>query len=89
MKVMQGIFKSTLPHKEMNIHNLRLKCRCKFITLSEMEDGRMQFLMEPRCLKHLLKYVQWKYGNKAVPMNGLRLDYKWNEYSDGTTGIIK
>jgi len=89
MKVMEGMFKSTLPHKEVNIHNLLLHCRCNFITLKQMNDGRIQFLMEPKCLKHLLKYAEWKFLHRVVPMNGLRLDYKWNEYSDGTTGIIK
>jgi len=89
MRSMQGQFRSTLPHKDMNIHNLMLKCKCNFITLKLMEDGRMEFLMEPRCLKHLLNYAEWKFLNRAVPMNGLKLDYKWNEYSDGTTDTIK
>lgn len=89
MRVMQGEFKSTLPYREMNIHNLTLHCKCNFITLKEMEDGRTEFLMEPKCLKHLLKYAEWKFLNRVVPMNGLNIDYKWDEYSDGTTEIIK
>jgi len=89
MRHMQGEFISTLPHKEMNIRNLTLDCKCNFITLKEMENGKMQFLMEPKCLKHLLKYTQWKYSNKAIRLNNLKISYKWNEYSDGTTEAIK
>jgi len=89
MKVMEGQFKVTLPYKEMNIHNLTLRCRCNFITLNKMDDGRYEFLMEPKCLKHLLKYAEWKLADTAVHMNGLQLDYKWNECSDGSTESIK
>lgn len=91
MKVMEGHFKSTLPYKELNIRNLKLHCSCRFITLKKMKDGsgRVQFLMEPKCLKHLLKYAEWKLGNKETPMKGLNLDYTYNEYPDGTTGVIK
>ncbi len=86
---MQGEFTSKLPHKEMNIKNLTLDCKCNFIALKEMGDGRMQFLMEAKCLKHLLKYSEWKLSNKVVPLKNLRVSYKWNVMSDGTTEIIK
>ena len=86
---MQGEFTSKLPHKEMNIKNLTLDCKCNFITLKEMEDKRMQFLMEPKCLKHLLKYAEWKLLNRVVQLKNLNISYKWNEYSDGTTEAIK
>ncbi len=86
---MQGEFTSKLPHREMNINNLTLDCKCNFITLKEMGNGKMQFLMEPKCLKHLLKYAEWKLLNRVVQLRNLQISYKWNEYSDGTTGIIK
>jgi hypothetical protein len=45
--------------------------------------------MEPRCLKHILKYKEWKLKNKAVPLNGLELEYRYDMYEDGNTGVIE
>ena len=76
MRVLEGEFVSRLPHK-MSIKNLRVDCKCKLITLQEMEDGRLQFLMEAKCLKHIIKYIQWKMGNTAIYMKGLKLTYSY------------
>ena len=88
MRVMEGQFVSVLPFKDMNINNLSLQCKCRFITIKEMEDKRYQFFMEPRCLKHLLKYAEWKMANTAVSMKGLKLNYKYNIHRDGSSEAI-
>ncbi len=74
MRILEGEFTSILPHK-MSIKNLRTDCSCNIITLKEMQGGRLQFLMEAKCLKHIIKYIQWKMSNTAVSMNGIKLTY--------------
>lgn len=89
MRIMEGQFVSVLPFKGMSIRNLSLQCKCRFISLTEMNDKRYQFYMEPRCLKHLLKYAEWKLSSTAVPMKGLKINYKYNVYRDGSSESIK
>ena len=89
MRVMEGQFTSVVPYKAMNINNTKLQCKCRFITLKEMEDKRIQFLMEAKCLKHIIKYAQWKMSNTVVHLKGLRINYSYHEMSDGSTEAIK
>jgi len=89
MRVMEGQFTSVVPYKAMNIHNTSLQCKCRFITLKEMENKKMQFLMEAKCLKHIIKYAQWKMASSAVFIKGLKINYTYNEMSDGSTEAIK
>lgn len=85
---MTGFFKTTLPFKSPNTRNLKFECSCKLLNL--IDEGSYQyFSMAPRCLKHIMKYIQWKIANKSTPMNGLKLTYIWNVYNNGTTGIIE
>jgi len=87
--ILIGEFKKMFMFKEVNTKNLTTQCRCRFLTLNERTDGIIEFTMKAKCLKHILKYSQWKLSNTAVNMNGLKLDYKYNQYSDGRTEVIK
>jgi len=89
MRTMQGEFVMVLPYRDINIHNFWLSCKCKFITIKPLDDGRLEFIMEPRCLKHILKYVEWKLATTCVPLKGLRVNYKWDEYYNGKSRTIK
>ncbi len=89
MRVMEGQFTSVVPYRGMNIRNTSLKCKCRFISLQQMEDKRMQFLMEAKCLKHILKYAQWKMASSSVSLKGLKINYTYHQMSDGSTEAIK
>ena len=83
-----GVFTSPIPYKELNLNNLQPHCRCKIVGISK--GGKLyQFTMETRCLKHIIKYFEWKISNTAIPMNGFKLDYKYNVHKDGSTSVIK
>ena len=86
---MYGYLNRIIPFAEPNTHNLTLDCKCRFIALHQEENGKVLFSMEPKCIKHLLKYCQYKIKKGKIPMNGLKLTYRWNVYNNGTTEVIK
>jgi len=89
MRTMQGEFVLTLPYKDINIHNFWLSCKCEFITIKPKGDGKLEFIMKPKCIKHILKYYEWKMASSNVPMKGLKVNYKWDEYTNGKSRTIK